>query len=705
MYTTLMKEKHLVQIHKQYKAPLNAYTMGSAALITPFIRFNSSSRIFMTGSQTKQAVVPLDSAMPFIRTGMEPQLAEHTFNIKLDTPGVAVVHSIIQKYPRGIGQGAITYNPLSSVIYQCQVTGEFNVIDITEYRQMHEIFGQRYKLDPIVRQLRKGTFLERDQIFAYSNNIHEDGYATTINAETAYIGLPSVIEDGFHVSDEFCERAAPLQLSSSVGSWGRKTYPLNLYGDENNYKTMADVNECIRDDGLVFAGREFNTVYDPVDMIHSQLRKVDVIHDFCTYGIPGATVHDIQVESGVKKIKDTPPLAPEMTAQWDRYIAALTLYYNSIVETSNELLRESKKPLGYRLQQLVVRAIADDPNGHEKRKYAQNVGTIQRTYKKTPLEPYRVEIFYNKRLEINRGSKITDLHAGKGVVCKVVPKAEMPTDADGNVADMAGFFKGGVSRLNTGQFYEQYINAASRDLTKWVRTNQPILPHADIWNKLMAYYAVTTKMQHEVMLEAYTTLELQQEHIGEVIRSGIHLTIPADEVHVGESIIEQVEEIIQPTYGPVSYIDNSGKRVTTKDAVLIGAKAIYVLEKAHMQPFAVSSSPLQHHGLPAGPTRSAKLSRPSKVQAPRVTGETEVRWYAATLGPTGISEILDYSTNPDSHRLIIDKILTSPEPMNIERCIDRKQHPVGNGRSLGFTYHILNTTGLQVVDGADNESK
>ncbi|RLD69344.1 MAG: cell division protein FtsZ, partial [Bacteroidetes bacterium] len=44
-------------------------------------------------------------------------------------------------------------------------------------------------------------------------------------------------------------------------------------------------------------------------------------------------------------------------------------------------------------------------------------------------------------------------------------------DAAGNTADIVVLVIGAVKRLNPGQFYEQYINACSREMGTWVRDN------------------------------------------------------------------------------------------------------------------------------------------------------------------------------------------------------------------------------------------
>lgn len=283
-------------------------------------------------------------------------------------------------------------------------------------------------------------------------------------------------------------------------------------------------------------------------------------------------------------------------------------------------------------------------------------------------------------------------------MCAIWPKANMPVDEDGNVADVIAFAKGAISRLNVGQFYEHFVNAASRDMSKWVRANVGVLSHEEVWGRLMDYYMAASPRQAELVCKNYTTKAQQSEHLESIITSGIYLYISPTDEHLGPDMVGKIRKVIEPTYGPVSYVDSTGSRVTTRDNVFIGIKDMIILEKTDHRPMAVSSSNLQHHGMISGSTKESRNAHPSKQQSTRVFGETEVRLMAATMGGDIMAELLDLANSPDSHREAVLSILSANNSSQIDSLVDRRKTPLGSSRALMFVTHLLAASGIKIVD-------
>ena len=674
-------------------------TMGLTAALGSFVGTNSSSRVQMLASHVGQAVPPAQSDIPRVMTGLETQLGDATFNIKMPTD--AIVISVHRKYMRGMGRDAINQNPLTTIIYQCQDTGIYDYLDIYEYHTRHRTFGVKFIMDPRFNNIRPGDAIARDTILAASPNIKTGGiYATGMETNVIYLAVPGVIEDGFVVSEDYCLRAAPLEMSSSVVDWGRKYYPLNLYGDEINYKPFPDIGEKVRDDGLVFALREYDPQFDALGMTPKALMEVDYVHDRLTYGVGGATVYDVIAETGIGESRDRKKTPTGMDLQARRYIDSASTYYAGIRGTYDDLEKRNKRGLviSPKLQNLVTRCIADKPNDTKGHLPTKASGIIRRTNKNNPLDEFRIEIKYEKRKKVNLGSKITDRHGGKGVICAIWPTAHMPVDMDGNRADVIAFAKGSISRLNPGQFYEHYVNAASRDMSKVIRADYGKVDNGQLWLKLMAYYTAVAPAQAEIMIRNYKTDKKIDMHLQSIVDSGIYLYISPDEPHIGPDIFRNVEKVISPTYGPVTYTNSTGDVVTTIDSAFIGPKDMIILEKTDQKPMAVSSGTLQHHGVLGGATRESRNAHSSKQQAARVLGETEVRLIAATLGGDVIAELLDLANSPESHRQAVKSILTAKNPAQINELVCRIEIPLGNSRALAFVTHVLHCCGIEIED-------
>jgi hypothetical protein len=305
--------------------------------------------------------------------------------------------------------------------------------------------------------------------------------------------------------------------------------------------------------------------------------------------------------------------------------------------------------------------------------------------------------------------------SGKGVICHVAEPHEMPVDEKGNRADIVMDPNSTISRMNLGRLYEQYINAASRDVAVKIRNDLNIdkstrgvlqilekINSADpdlidrVWNYLLGYYAVVSpKMYVWFTDNEYSHSRL--EHLAHVITEGIYLYIPPDNEPESENIIKELEKHYRPTYGPVSYVAGNGQRCVTRKPVRIGSVYIMELEKIGDDWTAVSSGKLQHFGVLSQVTNTDKFSQPSRNQAIRALGESEVRIYVSYAGTKVTADILDRNNNPAAHKQILENILEADKPTDIPIAVDRSKIPLGGAKPLRLVKHICEVSGIQFV--------
>lgn len=684
------------------KLPNRLETMGLIGVLNPFVRFVSASRLAMLNKHIEQTPPVLNPELPRILGGSEKELAKYTFGVRMPADGTIV--STHRRYPFGTSNRDLG-GPLISIIYQNDETGEHDFLEVNHIDHRHKTFNYPYHINDMVYRLRPGDTLRAGTPLSSSPNILEGGaYATGVDAEVAYMSIPGANEDGYVVSRSFTERAGLTETGESNASWGNHCYLLNLYGDINNYKPFPDIGDTIRPDGLVFAIRDYDPLYDHVELSPASLMDVDHLSDRCEYGVPGAIVYDVDVETGLNrrgkgdKGKTKAVIPSGMGIQEDRYVEANSLYYRSILDAYDRIKRENRRgvTLSPKLHSEIVRAIGDNPNDPTIRRGAATPH-VRRTRKKNFLDVYEIKVRWRTNKILQRGDKITNRVGGKGVITQIREDHEMPTNANGVRADIAIYAKGAVSRLNPGQFYEQFINAASRDMSNAIRDINQSSGYETAWVELMRYYEVAAPTQHAVLDKEYTTADMRKGHVEEVCRNGIYLFIRADDPHVDPGIVGRIRSVIEPTYGPVTYVDDAGNIRTTHDSVLIGSEHILVLEKSDQRPMAASSATLQHHGLISGPTRQTRSAHPGKRQATKTAGETEVRLFAAAMGPDAAAELLDLSNNPRAHRAACQSILEAEHPAQVVQLVDRKEVPYGESRALAFITNLLAARGEEIV--------
>lgn len=274
-------------------------------------------------------------------------------------------------------------------------------------------------------------------------------------------------------------------------------------------------------------------------------------------------------------------------------------------------------------------------------------------------------------------------------------------NSDGVVADIEMDADSVANRMNPAKLYTQYVNASGdrlrRDLVEIVKVGSEE-NYLKAWYKLIGFYKIISPFQYNALAESGID---PISHVDKVIRDGVYAVIRPDAEISTPGMIKLLQEHYPPTYGPCTYVGQTGKLITTKNSVLIGEVYFIMLEKIATDFSSVSSAKLQHYGLPAKPTKRGKYSDPTRTSPTRAAGESEVRLFVATAGGEATADLLDRSTNPDVHRHIVKGILSADQPTNVYSYVDRNEYPVGQGTVLKLTGHIFNCAGIGFTKGDD----
>jgi hypothetical protein len=343
-------------------------------------------------------------------------------------------------------------------------------------------------------------------------------------------------------------------------------------------------------------------------------------------------------------------------------------------------------------------------------------------YRKTPLDVYRVEFTIEYTITPTRGFKATGCHGNKGVFCQIERRENMPVDAEGNSADIVMDPLSTINRMNPGTAYEQYLGSAARDVSKRVRALlEPLvnltqrslgaqspsevmrhlqtLPSEKVdqaYDYLLGFYQIVSPRMHHFYSQEITPSE-RLVHLSEVIVHGAYIYYPIGNEVEPLEVIGQIQAKYPPCYGPVSYVGNSGHRVTTERPVRIGPVYFMLLEKIADDWSSVSSGRLNHFGILSPMTRSEKHSSPFRNTAVKTTGETEARIWVGYIGREATAEMMDRSGNPVVHKELYKAILMADRPTDIDRAIDRSIFPLGGTKPLRILYHINKCSGYVPV--------
>lgn len=685
-----------------------------------FVGHNSASRSVMHANHFSQSLVIEGATEKRIQTGIEYELGKYTFAIKMPEDGIIL--KVIDRYPRRADIDSIPFNPETLVIYETTNSPkEIGCFSIPYHQTYHQHFGFQYVQHPAISKLIPGAFIPKDTIFADSpNKTLEGAYKYGIELNTAFMSHPAVSEDGILISRDVLHKLRFKVYETRVVEFGNKAFPLNLYGNHKIYKPFPEIGETIRSDGILMMLRNYDADIAPVRTSIYDVLEPDYIFDKAIYVRgPGGYLEDstVSVQTGVVvdiKIyhddNDNSPTPTGMMDSMSKYVRAFRSFYKEILEVEKQLRYDNKRKYGDsnirfkpELHRLAVeaRAVLSEEVSYNKQRHKLN-----KLYRKNPLDDYRIVFTIEYTITPNIGFKITDLAAGKGVNCQIEEPENMPVDAAGNRADIIMDSGATISRMNLGRLYEQYIGASARDLTNEVRTtlNIPQMSESQaiayleeiqhhnpalinqVVNRVLGFYQLISPKQHSF----YSQLGIKEQldHLASIIEQGIYLYMPTNNEPELDEVILQLEQHYPSTYGPVTYVGNSGKRCTTIYPVRIGPVYMLLLDKIADDYSSCSSARCQYLGIISPITRNEKFTAPYRNSGSRTISETESRLVVGYCGRTALAEIMDRNNNPSTHRMVVRSILENESPSNISNCIDRDVVPLGGAKPIQLVKHV-----------------
>lgn len=653
---------------------------------------DSAARQEMLGSHVAQCLVIKRASIRRCLTGMERVFGTATFNIKM--PHNGEIRAIVEKYPRAEGPDAIRMNPHTTIIFENIEKGQLDVLEMPYHHCKHNHYGFRYKLTPKGEALTTRVSLPKGTVLADSPNVDEHGnYKLGVELNAVFASIPGTIEDGVIISHSTIDKLTAMGFEKRAGSFGRKRYPLNLYpGANGEYQPFPNIGERIREDGLLFAFREYNELLAGVEMAEDSLRQVDHVFDRRVYGIPSAKVVDVVSRRGTSNQKPRTPAGMEKQAQ--KYHEAHARYYDELQRITSNLEHAGRSKITSRLHRLLVEGLVFKNDSIKNRP--------KQMYNLQELDEWRVDVTFEYMVRPNVGSKITNLHGGKGVICQVLPDEDMPVDIFGTRAEVIMDGNSIIKRMNPGVLFEQWFNAygdqVKRDLIK-MREANPATFYTEGWDFLMRFYGmVSPKMVEVLNSKSYKQRGgSPKRHIDEILKDCVHLWFPLDSPVTLQNAAKALKANYPLIKGPITYRGRSGKVVTTRRNIEIGSVYYVLLEKIGDDWSGVSSTKLQHFGIPAKINKHDKHATPARPMPVRILGESEVRLMVAACGGQPVARLIEMSNSPQLHKHVVMNILKASKPSDIESIVTDPNLIDRGGRNLAFVHHSLEISGVRFV--------
>lgn len=714
MYTAAIANENLTQEqrHAALTRPVQRiYSSIAGADFT--VAHDATPRMQMFCSHTTQRLV-FDKMTPKnIINGVEQELGKANFRI--DVKEDCNIYAVVHQYTPNMSSESINDKQRTHIIVQLTdrgVPGHFDVITLENYFSMHQHFGFAYKDGKDLHKVKAGAMLFKGDVLKETPSTTDNGdYMFGREMKTVMMTHRSVAEDGIGIRAGAMKDFGFDVFEERRVSWGKKTFPLHMYKrPDGSYGIMPEIGERLRDDDILMATREHDEEVAIAMQNQRSVTEVDHVFDEATYVVGGGEVISIDVtcnNEAENRIND-------VEQQVRKYYVQTTEMYKKLIQIDKKL-RHDYGP-AYQpspaLSNLICEAyIGTNFNGTSK---------VSKLYRRAVMDDFTVRFIVKKRMVPTYGFKFTDTRGRKGVCCAIIPDDQMPMDKNGVVADIIVDPVACINRMIMGGPIEAGLNVITDIVTRSIRDalginldapslrrdikimaegHDPRIENA--WGKALDYYKEVAPVS--MYPKALTA---QQKDKATVLtyaaKRPLGLYLPPETTPNLARTLHRLHEIYKPDYQSVTYKDEFGNLIRSKDAMAISDVYMMLLEKIGDDRSASSSVRFQVFGVPASASKHDRFTSPVRLQNGKIHGESEARPFNGITRPSIQPEILDRNNNPKTAEICYQNHLRAENPSQIEKLIDRSKYPFGFSMPIQTLDHFTFCSGYRFVYRNDN---
>lgn len=662
----------------QERLPSMEHAIGKGGM-QPFANTNSGTRKIMNIIQNEQKM-QLERAEPaIISTGAENLFGELSSSFVRAEANYTVIEKI-SKFPSFENQSIRNSNYW--VILLDAEKGVLHTEQRVDYRHITESYGYRMDnsyLDELFVGdcIPKGTPIKKSSSFDHANN-KADG----INLTTIYVSTALTTDDPIVISESAARKFAAPLFSPVKPVINDNDILLNLYGDNDNYKTFPDIGEEVKN-GIVCAVRR-ERKDDEALYSQSWERLKDIMISDEKYIVKGKVI-DINVFcNNPEKLQ---------TSIYNKQIAK---YYNmnkefclKVVTCVSPLLETGIK-MSYDMQTLFYNC--------------ERVLNGTQYINEKVFNNIILEIIVMETIPLKAGDKITNRFGGKGVISKVEKDENMPQyftrnkwepiDALYNLCTV-------VNRENPGQLIEVSINHASDKLLERIEIelDKELITLDQAENMIYRFLNCVVPNEAEYYRKNLLTM-CEEERI-----SFMQSILWTGNIYISTKPISDKINIdtIRAIYKEFPWIEMSDVKVPIEDSngnlryimarrkLVTGKQYIYRLKQFAEEKFSAVS--LASTNIRSENTKSKmnKLHKAVHASTPVRFGEMELEDLLHMPIEEVIQVMMLLSTSPLARRLHQQLLIGNPFDIDIKLDKD------STSRSVEIVNAYLKTAGLRLV--------
>ena len=684
-------------------ATMRQELVGTCLLLSPLCQHISSQRGAMFGRNLPQAMIVDGCETARIQSGYETKYGRYCIDPAARDHDAQIL-DIIPKFASISNEvGGMIHNPLSYVLYLDVETPEPTVdyFEVPDYVFLHNKFGYHTKKHNM-NHLVANNFIPKDMKFVEAPNHDDELYNLGVNANVIYMPLWGTTNDAFIISESFKEKLKYTEVNQKVIPIGLNYIPLNLYGDENNYKAFPDIGETVNDSGCIFAMREHNADSLIADITPESLRKTST-HDERYPAPVGAKVLDVTIFINKNRYNDLRQADKKEVgysstyAQFLRYQNSLNTCYTAIIDCYFKYKDQYR--ISPKFSSLVKEAMSWCYNDKYK--------DLSLYCKKDPIDFMYLVLTYSSKQNVTLGNKITSRDGAKGVISQIRPREDMPYYQNGSrrvYADLVITGESPFNRLNTSQNYEQYINYASDVIVQ--RCRDGLIPREKMYDYIMHFIGLIRPIYEKFLREE--TANNPDEFIDTVLNEGIYYIIIPFCNNITPEMVLRVSQEYDVHQAPIYYneIDEHGNKyqVAVKDKTIIGSKYVMLLGKLPIDTLsAIEFGYTSQFNLPIKPTSNDIKQQNRFNCTPNRWGEDETAITTASAGARTVVRTLGmYSNCTAAQDLLKKHLLLDPYPTRLQNVEMSDEEVILQAGNVKLFAHMFAAAGYQLSPVPNN---
>lgn len=634
-------------------------------------QYVNSMRSVMYSSHTQQLVTQENPTFPGLFTGGENVVGKYSSGYK-EVVNDCTVYRKIVKF------GDIVDTPTIYTLFVFdEVEKRFDVITRTPGESLVENYGYRYKTD-VIDSFNEGDMIPAGTIPYRSTSYDEYmNYAFGRDVDVVYTLDPFTSEDAATASDTLADEFVTSKFDDVRINLNDNDFPLNLFGDDDDYKIMPDIGEDTG--GIVMAlRRKFNNqvFHDFKNELLSRITETDA-----KFYLEG-TVTDITIYCNNEDL----PHNTFMKQIW-RYYKSQTKYFKQIKRTCEEIFR-SGSAYTPNLDYLYDRAckMVDTKKDWQS--------------KESVFSNLQIHIQCTRKEGLTLGQKISARMGNKSVIAKVVPAETMPYyyNSEGKKvhAQLKISLLGIINRTTAMPIFEIATNFIGRKCQEQMKLLKTLDEKRDLVFDVLRSF---NENEYIIMKDKYDgkSQEDKEFFIWYCENVKIHFNQPPIEDDSLAPIFYRLAAMIDKydwIKAEKTYVYKWGREIPCICDSYIGSMYIIELKQTSKRGYSARNmGSINHKGLPARSNKSKSHLDKDSSTAIRF-GETENLTFGIGMMPEEVVLInAFYRTSPKAMEDLAKAIIRNKSVIEFDKVYDSRVAEFLHIRlkSLGFELKFLDS--------------